>query len=61
MKNEKPFFTHFNFSFTTFPRQTFVNFFDKKKAHDVIPLESMSNIQQVRFHLNGTLKKQLSR
>ena len=61
MKNEKPVFTQFNFSFTTFPRQTFVNFFDQKKAHDAIPLESQSNIQPARFHLNGTLKKQLSR
>ena len=61
MKSEEAIFTDFNFSFTTFPRQTFVNFFDQKKAHDTIPLESLSNIQPARFRLNGTLKKQLSR
>ena len=27
MKSEKPFFTHFNFSFITFPRQVFVKIF----------------------------------
>ena len=31
MKNEESVFTHFNFSFTTFPRQVFVKFFDMKK------------------------------
>ena len=61
MKSEEAVFTHFNFSFTTFPRQVFVNFFDQKKTHGVIPLESQSNIQPARFRLNGTLKKQLSR
>ena len=30
MKSEESVFTDFNFSFTTFPRQVFVNIFDDK-------------------------------
>ena len=49
MKSEEAIFTDFNFSFTTFPRQTFVNFFDQKKAYDVIP------VREPVKHTTGTV------
>ena len=34
MKSEKSVFTHFNFSFITFPWQVFVNIIDRKAAQN---------------------------
>ena len=37
MKSEESIFTDFNFSFITFPRQTFVNIIDSGKGDDEQP------------------------
>ena len=38
MKSEKPVFTHFNFSFITFPRQVFVKMFLRDRDKRLLPL-----------------------
>ena len=45
MKSEKSVFTHFNFSFITFPRQVFVNIIDSKAEQN----KGRTSIENLEF------------